>query len=107
MLPQASRLVVFMKQLLVKTRAFIRIILYALSVYMLKLLLLVTAFLLGFGSGSDHKNEEIGLHILFFALNALVCYLIQLLFNNRSKIELFLVLTLAMSTWIVMYLYYN
>ena len=74
---------------------------------MIKLLLLVTAFLLGFGSGSDHKNEEIGLQILFFALNALVCYLIQRLFNIRSRSESFLVLTFVMSTWILIYFYYS
>jgi len=71
-----------------KKTIYFRLILYILFIVVYRGIYLVAAFLIGFGSASDHIVEDIVLSIMLISLNILTYYIIQRLLKMYSKGEL-------------------
>lgn len=83
---------------------FFRIFVYIVTFLVCRFLYVVMAFLLGFGSASDHLYEDIGLNIMLVLINITTIYFI--LKRYRVK-EFVIVLCLTIFAWIIMYFYYK
>ncbi len=90
-----------------KKNIYLRSIIYAIIILIYRILYLVSAFLKGFGSASNHFAADIILNISFFSLNCLTYWLFFYLIDFRNKIEFWVVSGLTLMIWVVLYFYYN
>jgi len=62
---------------------------------------------MGFGSASNHTNEDTLLNVGLLLLNILTVYLIQRLLNRYSKVEFLWISAVTFAIWMALYIYYN
>jgi len=90
-----------------KTTLFFRLILYTLSFLIFRGIYLIVAFLMGFGSASDHKYEDIALNIILCLFNIYTYRLVQRISVKYNKTEFQWIMALTILIWLILYFYYN
>jgi di/tricarboxylate transporter len=90
-----------------KKTIYFRLILYILFIVVYRVIYLVAAFLMGFGSASDHTVVDIVLNVVLISLNILTYYIIQRLLKTYNKGELLWISILTLFVWISLYFYYS
>ncbi len=86
---------------------YFRLIFYVLITFILRGLFLLTAFLRGYGSASDHTIDEVILNIIFFTINIIAFFLFLKLIKSYTKREFLLIAILCLLFWLGLHLYYN
>jgi hypothetical protein len=86
---------------------YLRVLVYSLSILVFRVAYLLSAFLLGFGSASDHTAEDVRLNVVLVTLNLIGAFIIFRYLKGVNKIELYLVASTIFIIWIALYLYYS
>jgi membrane protein insertase Oxa1/YidC/SpoIIIJ len=88
-------------------RVYFRLIVYILLIAFYRVVYILAAFQLGFGSASNHAAVDIVLNIVLVLLNVITYYIIQRLLKVNRKRELLWILALTSLIWITLYFNYN
>ena len=86
---------------------YIRVFLYSLSILVFRVAYLLSAFLSGFGSASDHTAEDVRLNVVLGTLNLIAGFAIFRYLKGTDRIEFYLFALTIFIIWIGLYFYYN
>lgn len=91
-----------------KKSIYVRVVVYIIITILLRGVYLISGFLMGFGSASNHAKEDIALNICLFILNCFVYWIIlhSLQISDR-RIELLTTSVVTLVVWLALFFYYS
>lgn len=84
-----------------------RLIFYILITFLVRSLYILTAFLRGFGSASNHIPQDIVLNVIFYLLNILAFFVFIKLIKGGNKGEFIIISIACLMFWTGLFFYYN
>lgn len=91
-----------------KKSVYARLVVHIIITILLRGVYLISGFLMGFGSASDHTKDDIMLNVVLFTVNCFAYWIIlyALRLSNR-RIELLTVSIATLVVWVALFVYYN
>jgi hypothetical protein len=86
-----------------KKSIYVRLIVHIIITILLRGVYLISAFLMGFGSASDHTKDDILLNAILFPLNCLAYWMILYALGlSDRRIELLTVSLITLAVWVTL-----
>ena len=86
---------------------YIRITLQACIIVIYKVIYIILAFAMGFGSSGNHLWQDILLNIILCSLCCFTYYALLQSFNIFKKTEMTIVMVITIIAWVMLYYYYR